>query len=128
MRKADGTCEPEYQVVGVYLISAGRLYSLAKVLSVGCVSIGNSDEMNIRLGDLGAKILGKMVAGYVTDPGDRTTILDFIRRSEIIREQLGSICPDMIHRGRLAFVPKNCGARSEEHTSELQSIMRISYT
>src|SRR3546814_8801485 len=66
--------------------------------------------MNIRLGDLGAKILGKMVAGYVTDPGDRTTILDFIRRSEIIREQLGSICPDMIHRGRLAFVPKNCGA------------------
>src|SRR3546814_10741436 len=110
--------------------------------------------MNIRLGDLGAKILGKMVAGYVTDPGDRTTILDFIRRSEIIREQLGSICPDMIHRGRLAFVPKNCGAgyavgdrfhalienftgdkcmeaiangRSEEHTPELQSLMRISY-
>src|SRR3546814_10379906 len=101
---------------------------LAKVLSVGCVSIGNSDEMNIRLGDLGAKILGKMVAGYVTDPGDRTKILDFIRRSEIIREQLGSICPDMIHRGRLAFVPTNCGAgyadRSEEATSELQSLMR----
>src|SRR3546814_4742798 len=43
------------------------------------------------------------------------------------REAFAARCEDDRHHFRFIISPEDAGERSEEHTSELQSLMRISY-
>src|SRR3546814_9084863 len=51
-----------------------------------------------------------------------------IRRLRLQQKPLGRLCPDRLPNGLAqALSPCRISGRSEEHTSELQSLMRISY-
>src|SRR3546814_3253908 len=63
--------------------------------------------------------------------GDRT-ILACRRHAEGAETQCAGLRFDVLHESALLNVNRSgvsqaCGCRSEEHTSELQSLMRISY-
>src|SRR3546814_7111598 len=55
-------------------------------------------------------------------------VLEGLKRPVFAREQFGS--PERfvsVARCRVIHLPRSCASRSEEHTSELQSLMRSSY-
>src|SRR3546814_7567947 len=74
------------------------------------------DVLERRLLVLGALIMG--LGDPIADPIPK--IARPLRRSDAVIEPVGA-------HGRLALLRHELGLRSEEHTSELQSLMRISY-
>src|SRR3546814_3296582 len=50
-----------------------------------------------------------------------------LRLLQAIGRHIDMQCVELNASGRLILKPRQQGARSEEHTSELQSLMRISY-
>src|SRR3546814_6032611 len=70
---------------------------------------------------LAHKIIGRIRVG------DRLYILVNDGAFIEIRRHIVGGRPDHLHAARMCLVIWFCSLRSEEHTSELQSLMRISY-
>src|SRR3546814_10280222 len=93
-------------------------------LQVSIPQVFREDFMRTQVAIIGSGPSGLLLGQLLTNAGIDNVILDRVSKDYI----LGRVRAGVLEEGMVELLDRSgAGARSEEHTSELQSLMRISY-